>query len=542
MIIDDLYTKTNKNNFYLGIVTQVYKNNCVCQIENLSWLKSRRINMEYLIPNTINFHVIIDSSEGIFIGEVYQSKIQNTDSTHYALTHSEHEKVFPEVSIDIIGIMKNGEIKFQPVGFFNVGLTDKVYFANSEVNKKYLESMELDRKSKEYCGSRMKLKPFAKVVNMSNQELNLYPETLFDRHLLAIGATNSGKSTSSLSIIDKLIKADKKVLVIDPTGEYSDSFSDDEVKKMVLGIDTILDPGKVSFSQWATLFETNDSSQPAVLADAIRSLRFQKKHGKDEVYKKSGKTIVQVLEDMESLLSSDLSFNLALLPLQITEEAVEVDRNMTKYQVGSFQFNNKQWLVQKVKYKLESASLIDFFSASDNKDDPLGILNQFMNDDIKSVYINASKIGIGEGIGSMIVDLVSNYIVNNKKKDDVAFVIFVDEVHRYSKDVQAGGYQTGLTAIAREGRKKGIFLFLTTQNPKDIPDELLGQIGSLLVHRLTHKSELDSIRNYMSESSFKQVSRLNQGESILTSINLLEDLHLAMDECIRIHHKSTIQL
>ena len=36
MIIDDLYTKTNKNNFYLGIVTQVYKNNCVCQIENLS--------------------------------------------------------------------------------------------------------------------------------------------------------------------------------------------------------------------------------------------------------------------------------------------------------------------------------------------------------------------------------------------------------------------------------------------------------------------------------------------------------------------------
>ena len=345
-----------------------------------------------------------------------------------------------------------------------------------------------------------------------------------------------------MSIIDKLIKADKKVLVIDPTGEYYDSFSDDEVKKMVLGIDTTLDPGKVSFSQWATLFETNDSSQPAVLADAIRSLRFQKKQGEDAVYKKNGKTIVGVLEDMESLSPVDLSFNLSLLPLQITEEAVEVDRNMTKYQVGAFQFNNKQWLVQKVKYKLESACLIDFFSVSNTKDDLLGILNQFMNDDIKSVYINASKIGIGEGIGSMIVDLVSNYIVNNKKKDDVAFVIFVDEVHRYSKDVQSGGYQTGLTAIAREGRKKGIFLFLTTQNPKDIPDELLGQIGSLLVHRLTHRSELDSIRNYMSESSFKQVSKLNQGEGILTSINLLEDLHLIVDECTRVHHKSTIQL
>lgn len=83
---------------------------------------------------------------------------------------------------------------------------------------------------------------------------------------------------------------------------------------------------------------------------------------------------------------------------------------------------------------------------------------------------------------------------------------------------------------------------MTTYNSKDIPDDPLRRIGSLLVHRLTHKSELDSIRNYMSESSFKQVSRLNQGASILTSINLLEDLHLAMDECIHIHHKSTIQL
>ena len=55
--------------------------------------------------------------------------------------------------------------------------------------------MELARKSKEYCENRIKLESFAKVVNMSNQELNLYTETLFDRHLLAIGATNSGKST-----------------------------------------------------------------------------------------------------------------------------------------------------------------------------------------------------------------------------------------------------------------------------------------------------------------------------------------------------------
>lgn len=142
----------------------------------------------------------------------------------------------------------------------------------------------------------------------------------------------------------------------------------------------------------------------------------------------------------------------------------------------------------------------------------------------------------------MLIDLISNYVINKKKKNDIAFVIFIDEVHRYTKDIQSGGYQTGLTSIAREGRKKGIFLFLTTQNPKDVSDELLGQVGSLLVHRLTHKTELEAIRSYMGEFSFKQIPKLQQGECIFTSINLIEDLHLKINPCKRKHNNSTIPL
>lgn len=542
MTIDSFYDDVDKNNYYLGLVSQVYKNSCVVQIENLTWLNERRIRMEYLLPNTINYCVVIDSAVGIVIGEVYQSKIQNSESIHNALIKSEHEKVFPEVSIDIVGVMKNGESKFCPIGFYNVGLTDKVYIANSTVNENYLKSIELSRICDDYNDDRDRLESFAKVVNLANEEVRLYPETLFDRHLLAIGSTNSGKSTSSLTIIDKLIYSNKKVMIIDPTGEYAGSFKSAEMKKITLGDDTVLDTGKVSFSQWATLFETNDSTQPAVLAEAIKSLRFQAKIGNDEVYKKAGKKVADVAKDMESLDSEDTSFNINLLSRQIAEEAVELTKDMSTYQTGAFQFNNKQWLVQKVNYKLESAGLHDFFDSDKKKNDLLKILDDFMSNKINSIYIDASNIGIGDGVGAMIVDLISNYVINNKKKDNNAFVIFIDEVHRYSKDAQSGGYQTGLTAIAREGRKKGIFLFLTTQNPKDVSDELLGQIGSLLVHRLTHKSELDSIRSYLSESAFKQVPKLNQGEAILTSINLLRDLHLRVDKCSRPHYNSTVQL
>ena len=59
----------------------------------------------------------------------------------------------------------------------------------------------------------------------------------------------------------------------------------------------------------------------------------------------------------------------------------------------------------------------------------------------------------------MIIDLISTYIINSKQKDNNAFVMFIDEVHRYSNSFDNDQYQIGLTSIAREGRKKGYFYF-----------------------------------------------------------------------------------
>ena len=93
---------------------------------------------------------------------------------------------------------------------------------------------------------------------------------------------------------------------------------------MTLGGDTILTPGKVSFTQWATLFETNDGTQPAVLADAITSLRYQKIRGEVTAFVKEGKPILSVKRDLQNLNKTDLDFNLSLLPAQILEEICRV--------------------------------------------------------------------------------------------------------------------------------------------------------------------------------------------------------------------------
>ena len=536
-IIDSFYKVADKSNYYLGMISQVNRSYSTIQIENLSLFSYRKLRTDILAPNTINFYVLVDSRNGLFFGEIFQSKVPNSDSVHEMLTNGQQEKIFPEINIDILGYVPLGEKYFKLNGTNTVGITDKVYIANEEAVELFIKSIEVNPDSEKQLSS------FANLA-FSSQEypIKLQPKTLFNRHLMTVGTTNSGKSTSALSIIDKLINDGIRTLIIDPTGEYSDSFTDDEVDKYVLGETAFLPLSQISMNQWSILFETNDGTQPAVLAEAIRSLRYQFKNGNQNIYQKVGKSVTEVESDFSKLTDGDRDFQIENLSAQIAVETTKQD-NRGNFVADTFNFNVNQYLIQKVNYKLDNTSLVNFFTSTGNS--LIDIIDSFTEGQTgKSLYIDVSNIGTTDGIGGMIVDLVSNYLVNLSSKLIKPFVMFVDEVHRYTKGVNNEGFTfyTGLNSIAREGRKKGIFLFLTTQNPNDVDKVLLGQVGTLLVHRLTSPDELKAIQNHLSENQINQVKKLNTGEAVLTSINLLKDLYIKVDKCNRVHHNDTPSL
>lgn len=539
--IDSFYKVADKSNYYLGMISQVNRSYSTIQIENLSLFSYRKLRKDVLAPSTINFYVLVDSSSGLFFGEIFQSKVPNSDSVHEMLTNGQKEKIFPEINIDILGYIPLGEKYFKLNGTNTVGITDKVYIANELAVELFIKSIEVNPNSEKLLSS------FANLAFSSQKyPIKLQPKTLFNRHLMTVGTTNSGKSTSALSILDKLINDGIRTLIVDPTGEYSDSFTEDEVDKYVLGKNAVLPLSQISMNQWSILFETNDGTQPAVLAEAIRSLRYQFKIGNQDVYKKIGKSVTEVESDFSKLTDEDRNFQLELLPNQIAVETTQQDKK-GNYIADAFNFNVNQYLIQKVNYKLANTSLVNFFTSTtgNSLNSLIDIIDSFTEGkNGKSLYIDASQIGTTDGIGGMIIDLISNHLVNLSSKVIKPFVMFVDEVHRYTKGVNNEGFTfyTGLNSIAREGRKKGIFLFLTTQNPNDVDKVLLGQVGTLLIHRLTSPDELKSIQNHLSENQINQVKKLNTGEAVLTSINLLKDIYIKVDKCNRLHHNDTPSL
>ncbi len=531
MTIKSLFEGHNLENHYLGKVTQVFRSNSIALIENTAALNDRSKFTTSFLPNTISYFVVVDSIEGIFLGEVYENK-----SSKKSYSEEDQKKVYQEICIDTIALMPPDSDRFQLAGFKTLGITDSVYLATDEIYERYMQSLELNHDADE------PLPAFASYMNRIGAGVTLKPSTLFNRHLMCIGATNSGKSTTALAILDKLISTGRKALIIDPTGEYRDAFGDDEITKLRLGVDTTISPGKLTMDQWEKLFETENSSQGAVLSQAITSLRFMKKIGDDSYYYKVGANIDEVQENLASVTNEDVEFNIDLLPEQIQAESVcEPDRDNDynfRYRYDVLKANANASLVQKIQYQMTNTSFLTFFSDDPEMYNLLDTIEEFVYQPGVSLYIDTSALGASQGIGGMVVDLVSNFIMS--MNDICPFVFFIDEVHRYSKSRYSDkDFHGGLTLIAREGRRKGVFLYLTTQNPKDVSPVLFGQVGTLLIHRLMVTDEIKAVENHLDDFSIKHVRKLNQGEVILTSVNLLHNMFIRVKKSDRKQYNDT---
>ena len=215
-------------------------------------------------------------------------------------------------------------------------------------------------------------------------------------------------------------------------------------------------------------------------------------------------------KELATVSKNDVNFNVSLLPEQIAAESVSEPNKGSDYIYDTFKANANSYLVQKVTYQLGNTSFLTFFKNDPNLFNLLEEIDCFIHTPNSSLYINTSTLGASEGIGGMIIDLICNYILS--QNGIIPFVFFIDEVHRYTKSQYSEEeFHKGLTLVAREGRKKGIFLFLTSQNPQDVSPVLLGQIGTMLIHRLTHNDEIRAIANHLDDYSIKQVKKIESG-------------------------------
>ncbi|AAR39353.1 NEQ512 [Nanoarchaeum equitans Kin4-M] len=77
------------------------------------------------------------------------------------------------------------------------------------------------------------------------------------------------------------------------------------------------------------------------------------------------------------------------------------------------------------------------------------------------------------------------------------FWLFIDEAHEFLDKSIDSPVKDSLVNLIREGRGPGVGLVLATQQPNKLIDDALTQIDSLIAHRLTNKSDIESISSIL---------------------------------------------
>jgi len=144
--------------------------------------------------------------------------------------------------------------------------------------------------------------------------------------------------------------------------------------------------------------------------------------------------------------------------------------------------------------------------------------------------IGFEKVPFNFQAREILANSIGKYLLNEARKDKFKkspLVLFVDEAHQFlNKNVKDEYFeQTELNSfdsIAKECRKYGLFLCISTQMPRDIPIGTLSQIGTFIVHRLINHFDKESIANASSsanKSTLDFLPVLGAGEAIMMGVD-----------------------
>lgn len=384
------------------------------------------------------------------------------------------------------------------------------------------------------------------VSDSSLNNVKITPEKLFGRHCAILGSTGGGKSWTTARIIQECAKFNNaKLIVLDATGEYR-SLPSTYTTHMHLGEPInrhqnskpfLIPPTDFEESDFLTLFEPSGKVQGPKLRAAIRSLRLARlapEAADNGVIKKIGSSKDRYRaalnkNDNASLVDKPSQpFDVHKLVSQIRQECHFVNGDGSW---GNENLNETSYcssLFTRILGVIHSSSFDSVFS---KKGHPSleNTINTFLTSDKKVLRLCMSDTSYEFNARQILANVIGRKMLSFArllKFSSKPILVVVDEAHNFlGKRVGFDEYSIKLDSfeiIAKEGRKYGLNICLTTQRPRDITEGVLSQMGTLLVHRLTNSNDREIIERACGEVDKSIISflpNLKQGELTVVGVD-----------------------
>jgi len=487
--------------------------------------------------------VLIEGQINLLLGRVVEIHLPDSERRSVDASHSKVMDLDAVGTIQLLGSIAMDSLRVTAGVESYPRLGDRVYAAPHNFVADLPSLMEPEGNPE----SKVLLKLGSIDVALESA-VSIRPEKLFGRHCAILGTTGGGKSWTTARIIEECLKHQSKIILLDATGEYR-GFSGPFVTHFHLGSPVKMAPDSQPRSlpptcfiesDFIALFEPAGKVQGPKMRAAMRSLRLAKlvpAVATNGIIKKIDQSKVPLIAaEQQACVAAKLDdprqgFEVTKLIAQIEQECVYPDgfgvgrgvKDTTKWGGDSGEVSYCLSLMSRISAVLTSPS----FGCVFNSADPAltAAIDDFVTNDKRLLRICLSGVAYEFKAREIVANVIGRHLLNMARAGAFSaspVVAVVDEAHNFLGR-QIGGEDAvarldAFELIAKEGRKFGLNICLTTQRPRDITEGVLSQMGTLVVHRLTNDRDREVVERACGEidrSASSFLPNLKPGEAAI---------------------------
>jgi len=400
---------------------------------------------------------------------------------------------------------------------------------------------------------------FSTLSTNKNIDVPVNGNKFFNKHIAIVGSTGSGKSHTVSTILQKVINEkngdfnlnNSHIVIFDIHSEYSAAFPNANL----LDINSLILPyWLLKGDELLELFldtEANDHNQKYIFKQAVVKNRRENYTGNEE-------------DKYRIHFDSPYFFDINQVLEFINDKNTEIIETGEVYKTGDKKGQKKT--VQGSLY----GKLTNFISRLENKiyDARLNFLlgeksKQISFEETIEQLLGYSKnkesnvtiidlSGVPFEVLSITVSLISRILFeygyyykrmrnlkNPKEKinNDIPILLVYEEAHKYVPKSELSKYRSSKEAIeriAKEGRKYGVTLLLSSQRPSEISETIFSQCNNFIAMRLTNPNDQNYVKKLLPDTLGNIIDRLpsfKAGEALLIGDSVAIPSIVQIDKC-----------
>lgn len=395
----------------------------------------------------------------------------------------------------------------------------------------------------------------ANLPDSASTAIRVTPERLFGRHCAVLGATGGGKSWTVARIVESCaaFKSKAKVLLLDATGEYHRL--EDGVSHLSLGGEDRPEGSKevslpyhsLDLDDLYALFRPAGQVQAPKLREAMKSLKLAELVGEGDLVEagcvpksdRSKKPYEEAYALHAAVVDAPAAqFNIELLASQLGFECAYPSafgkeygtKDHTKFGGPDPQaFSLCSSLIGRIESYLGAPEFSPILKPGSTPNLLEEIMNWLGNPDYPVLRVSLKNLSFRAEIREIAANGIARFLLAQARNGVFAeqpLLVCLDEAHQFLDKSIGDDYSRypldAFDLIAKEGRKYSLGLCLATQRPRDIPDGVLGQMGTMLVHRLSNDNDrrvVERAAGDIDRSAAQFLPSLAPGQALLLGID-----------------------